>query len=87
MTRAKMHSWMWGRTLIFFDGPQVARRIAANLRQANIGPQMANMSETGLTPILSAKELEEIGFKLTIWPSTTSARIDRAAGVGLPETP
>ena len=33
---------------------------------------MANMSETGLTPILSAKELEEIGFKLTIWPSTTS---------------
>jgi 2-methylisocitrate lyase-like PEP mutase family enzyme len=32
------------------------------------------MSETGLTPILSARELEEIGFKLTIWPST-SARI------------
>ena len=33
---------------------------------------MANMSETGLTPILSAQELEDIGFKLTIWPSTTS---------------
>jgi 2-methylisocitrate lyase-like PEP mutase family enzyme len=35
---------------------------------------MANMSESGLTPILSAKELEDMGFKLSIWPST-SARI------------
>jgi 2-methylisocitrate lyase-like PEP mutase family enzyme len=62
-----------GADMIFFDGPQSLEELQA-ICKLNIGPQMANMSETGLTPILSAKELEEIGFKLTIWPST-SARI------------
>jgi len=60
-----------GADMIFFDGPTSIEELKQICR-ANIGPQMANMSETGLTPILSAKELEEIGFKLTIWPSTTS---------------
>ncbi|MCB2106799.1 MAG: isocitrate lyase/phosphoenolpyruvate mutase family protein [Rhodobacteraceae bacterium] len=70
MTRAKMFMDA-GADMIFFDGPQSIEELH-QICDANIGPQMANMSETGLTPILSAKELEEIGFKLTIWPSTTS---------------
>ncbi|MDX2222244.1 MAG: isocitrate lyase/phosphoenolpyruvate mutase family protein [Rhodospirillaceae bacterium] len=60
-----------GADMIFFDGPQSIEELH-QICDAGIGPQMANMSETGLTPILSAKELEAIGFKLTIWPSTTS---------------
>ncbi|MBM3512541.1 MAG: carboxyvinyl-carboxyphosphonate phosphorylmutase [Alphaproteobacteria bacterium] len=60
-----------GADMIFFDGPKSIEELR-QICDAKIGPQMANMSETGLTPILSAKELEEIGFKLTIWPSTTS---------------
>jgi 2-methylisocitrate lyase-like PEP mutase family enzyme len=60
-----------GADMIFFDGPKSLDELK-QICDANIGPQMANMSETGLTPILSAKELEAIGFKLTIWPSTTS---------------
>jgi 2-methylisocitrate lyase-like PEP mutase family enzyme len=60
-----------GADMIFFDGPQSIDELK-QICDAKIGPQMANMSETGLTPILSAKELEAIGFKLTIWPSTTS---------------
>lgn len=60
-----------GADMIFFDGPQSIDELKA-ICNLKIGPQMANMSETGLTPILSAKELEAIGFKLTIWPSTTS---------------
>ena len=60
-----------GADMIFVDGPKSIVELE-KICQASIGPQMANMSETGLTPILSAKELEEIGFKLTIWPSTTS---------------
>ena len=55
------------------DGPRSLDELK-QICNAKIGPQMANMSETGLTPILSAKELAEMGFKLTIWPST-SARI------------
>jgi 2-methylisocitrate lyase-like PEP mutase family enzyme len=70
MTRAKMFMDA-GADMIFFDGPQSVEELR-QICQAGIGPQMANMSETGLTPILSARELEEIGFKLTIWPSTTS---------------
>jgi 2-methylisocitrate lyase-like PEP mutase family enzyme len=62
-----------GVDMVFFDGPQSQAELE-QICKLNIGPQMANMSESGLTPILSAKELEELGFKLTIWPST-SARI------------
>lgn len=60
-----------GADMIFFDGPQSIDELK-QICDSGIGPQMANMSETGLTPILSAQELEDIGFKLTIWPSTTS---------------
>jgi len=70
MARAQMFIDV-GADMIFFDGPKSLDELK-QICDADIGPQMANMSETGLTPILSAKELEEIGFKLTIWPSTTS---------------
>jgi 2-methylisocitrate lyase-like PEP mutase family enzyme len=62
-----------GADIVFFDGPQSLEELK-QICDLKLGHQMANMSETGLTPILSAKELEEIGFKLTIWPST-SARV------------
>ncbi len=62
-----------GADMTFFDGPQSLDEMK-QVCALNIGPQMANMSETGLSPTLSAKELEDMGFKLTIWPST-SARI------------
>lgn len=35
------------------------------------GPKMANMVEQGETPYLSPKELEEIGYKIAIWPVAT----------------
>ena len=33
------------------------------------GPKMANMVEQGATPYLSPKELEEIGYKIAIYPA------------------
>jgi len=60
-----------GADMVFVDGPQSLDELKA-ICDAGIGPQMANMSETGLTPILSAEELQEIGFALAIWPSTTA---------------
>ncbi len=62
-----------GADMIFFDGPRSMAELE-QIGKCGIGPQMANMSESGLTPILSAKELQDLGFKLAIWPST-SARI------------
>ena len=32
---------------------------------------MVNMSETGKTPLLSARELEELGYAVVIFPSST----------------
>ena len=60
-----------GADMIFVDGPQSLDELKV-ICDAGIGPQMANMSETGLTPILSAEELQELGFALSIWPSTTA---------------
>jgi 2-methylisocitrate lyase-like PEP mutase family enzyme len=35
------------------------------------GPKMANMVEQGKTPFLTPAELEEIGYKVAIWPAST----------------
>ncbi len=60
-----------GADVTFFDGAQSLQEME-QICALNIGPQMTNMSESGLTPILSAKELEQMGFKITIWPTTTT---------------
>ncbi|MGB6104316.1 MAG: isocitrate lyase/PEP mutase family protein [Pusillimonas sp.] len=59
-----------GADILFVDGPQSLeelQRIGAELP----GPLIANMSESGLTPIISAKELQEMGFGLVLFPSST----------------
>ena len=45
------------------------------LRESNqdVNRKVRAALAAGLTPILSAKELEDMGFKLTIWPSTRMA--------------
>lgn len=42
-------------------------------------PTMANMADGGLTPIRSAKELEEIGYNLAIYPAATGLAAAHAA--------
>ena len=47
--------------------------LAAEMRRAATeveGPTVVNMSETGLTPLLSAAELEELGFAIVLFPSS-----------------
>ena len=41
-------------------------------------PTLANMTEFGKTPYLSAKQFEELGFDIVIWP-VTSLRCEAAA--------
>ena len=58
-----------GADVTFVDAPQSVeemRRITAEVE----GPCMVNMSETGLTPLLSARDLQEIGFSIVIFPSS-----------------
>ncbi len=46
-------------------------------------PMMANMADGGLTPILSAKVLEDIGYAFAIYPSMTSLMAAAAMRQGL----
>ncbi len=57
-----------GADIVFIESPESVeemRKIAANFHQ----PLLANMVEGGRTPVLSKAELEEIGFKIAIFPA------------------
>lgn len=57
-----------GADIVFIESPESVeemRRIASAFHQ----PLLANMVEGGRTPLLSRSELEEIGFKIAIFPS------------------
>jgi len=59
-----------GADIIFFEAPQSVeemKKIAENIK----APLLANMVEAGKTPFLTATELEQIGYKLVIYPSST----------------
>ena len=57
-----------GADIVFIESPESVeemRKIASNFHQ----PLLANMVEGGRTPVLSKAELEEIGFKIAIFPA------------------
>jgi 2-methylisocitrate lyase-like PEP mutase family enzyme len=60
-----------GADILFLEAPQSE----GEMREACAAfdaPMMANMADGGLTPILPAKRLEELGFAFAIYPSMTS---------------
>lgn len=59
-----------GADILFVDGPQSIEELEIIGRQLP-GPLLANMSETGLTPLRSAKELQQMGFAIALFPSST----------------
>jgi 2,3-dimethylmalate lyase len=72
-----------GADLLFIEAPESVeemQRIAASFDL----PLVANMVEGGSTPILSAKELSELGFRLAIFPAlgflAAAATLRRAYG-------
>jgi methylisocitrate lyase len=58
-----------GADLVFVDAPRTVDEYAAITRSC-AAPCVANMSETGKSPSISTEELEEMGYKLVIFPST-----------------
>ena len=58
-----------GADILFVESPeseQEMQRICANSEL----PLMANMVEGGRTPVLPAHELEQLGYKIAIFPAT-----------------
>jgi len=59
-----------GADVTFVEAPQSIEELERVTRELKGIPQMANMVEGGLTPILSAQELQDIGFKIMICANT-----------------
>ncbi|MBU2055453.1 MAG: isocitrate lyase/phosphoenolpyruvate mutase family protein [Proteobacteria bacterium] len=56
--------------IIFFEAPQSVeemKKVATSIK----APLLANMVEAGKTPFLTSAELEKLGYKLVIYPSST----------------
>jgi 2-methylisocitrate lyase-like PEP mutase family enzyme len=72
-----------GADVLFVDGPRAGEleRIGRELT----GPLLANMSETGKTPLYSAQELQQMGFAIALFPSSTVRLTIRAVSAFLAE--
>ncbi|MEM2856893.1 MAG: isocitrate lyase/PEP mutase family protein [Candidatus Nitrosocaldaceae archaeon] len=56
-----------GADVIFIEAPKSIEEMK-KITNSIDAPLVANMIEGGRTPLLSAKELEEIGFKIAVFP-------------------
>jgi 2-methylisocitrate lyase-like PEP mutase family enzyme len=59
-----------GADILFVDGPESEEELRI-IASAFPGVALANMSETGKTPIFSANELGAMGFKIAMFPSSS----------------
>jgi len=77
-----------GADLIFVEAPQ-SRDELARVTQEIPKPQLANMLVGGATPILSADELQTLGFKIVVSPieslAVTAFAVERLAKAMLTE--
>ncbi len=58
-----------GADISFIEAPRNEQEMRAYCESVP-GPKLANMVEQGNTPILSAARLEEIGYKIVVYPLT-----------------
>ncbi|MBI5969336.1 MAG: isocitrate lyase/phosphoenolpyruvate mutase family protein [Deltaproteobacteria bacterium] len=66
-----------GADMIFVEAPESVEELRLIARSIP-APVMANMSEGGKTPLLSAKELQEMGFCLVIYPRSAAGAAAKA---------
>src|SRR5438067_10431202 len=67
-----------GADVGFVEAPQTIEELRAVGKSVQ-GPALVNVFEGGKTPMLGAKELEAMGFRLGIYPSQTHRAAIRAA--------
>lgn len=66
-----------GADMIFVDAPESEEELRIIARSIP-GPLMANMSEGGKTPLLSARELQDLGYRLVIYPGSAARAAAKA---------
>lgn len=60
-----------GADVLFFESPTTEEQVEM-IPELFDAPVMINMSEGAKTPIKTNKELEKLGYKLAIWPSSAT---------------
>ena len=77
-----------GADLLFIEAPKAREELEKiTIRAGGTVPLMANMVEGGKTPMLSASELETLGFSLVIFPGESSARWRKRRQNIMPRSP
>ncbi|MFA7467808.1 MAG: isocitrate lyase/PEP mutase family protein [Desulfotomaculaceae bacterium] len=66
-----------GADVIFVEAPQSVEEMRA-ITAAFAKPTLANMVEGGKTPLHSAQELEAIGYKIVIFPNSSTRMMAKA---------
>ena len=83
-----------GADILFIEAPRDMKELEKVCATFKGVPLLANMVEDGKTPILDAKTLEELGFKLAIYPVSALLAVTKRLqeiyatllkGAGLPE--
>jgi len=70
-----------GADVLFVEAPKAREELAKIVKQVGRTlPLMANMVEGGKTPMLSAAELEALGFSLVIFPGGIVRALAKTAG-------
>jgi 2-methylisocitrate lyase-like PEP mutase family enzyme len=57
-----------GADVVFVDAPTSRDQLEDIVRRVD-APSMANMTETGRTPLLAADELDRLGYRIVIFPT------------------
>ena len=66
-----------GCDMVFVEAPETTTQMRQICEEVD-GPVMANMVDFGRSPLLSAKELEGIGFAVGVWPVASVFLVSRA---------
>jgi methylisocitrate lyase len=66
-----------GADMIFVDAPESVEELRVISRSIP-GPLMVNLSEGGKTPLISARELQEMGYHLVIYPRSAAGAAAKA---------
>jgi 2-methylisocitrate lyase-like PEP mutase family enzyme len=58
-----------GADITFLEAPESIEEMQQYCQQVE-GPKMANLIESGMTPVLPVAELESLGYKIAVYPLT-----------------
>ena len=59
-----------GADMIFLESPQTVEELEIIAKELREVPLLVNMVEGGKTPVLSFEELEKMGFKIVLYPTS-----------------